>query len=437
MKKLLTVIITILTIALGTAGCKNINTNKNINKAGAVEKYEKEQVKTDKIQTDNEERKSITKSETKSKISNNKEVKEKQNLHNTHKVLDSGLLLGLKKCSEDNKELCEEEVCEYETIWIGQNGDKLNVIRKKGLITVPYKTGFYKMENQHFEDKKLNELADPTLDPESEDLSLYYYEYKLDYTDIVSSKLKESPKALHDKTEGEKLIDTWPILSRDEQIIFAGNNYALIRGRGYETGGGTFAASYYNTRLYDIKDIGNIDKAEDIKKFLPSNIQTTIDSLKKEYNKKPEEDKITELRNDIDGDNISLMRKNGHWTAAVPLKKIYVHNGNGSCHERIEEYKELTSDVPKDLICFDKLCIPFDKIKDQIKDARDAVSSPNGGMLAVLVNNELKIYLNPKEELGEEDYSIPIDKNQSIILNQWSEGKYVKTWSNELSILNK
>lgn len=111
----------------------------------------------------------------------------------------------------------------------------------------------------------------------------------------------------------------------------------------------------------------------------------------------------------------------------------YYHDGNGSSYKHITGFINTDIKLPNSITSSDTLCIDWDIIKQQIPEAKDAVSSPNKDLLAVLTSKGLLIYANPEKGLEKPSLSIPADIDESIILNQWATGDFVEKWSKLLS----
>lgn len=339
----------------------------------------------------------------------------------------SGLLLGLKKTTKS-----DHEPIQYETLWIFQNDDSITVRRGKGFLSVPYGESFYKIQNTIYDDKEFNVGADD----KSDEAPLYNYDYKYHFIDTVAFPFENEPAKIYDDNiswgDGE-----WPIRTTKDEVLFVGNKYILINEDWFETGGGTFRASGYDNSSYEIKYLEKDYKKNtaNLYDFIDFD-KTKIENYKKEYNKEltNKDNSWIKNKNEVGIKNPTLIRKDGNWVAALPLDEIFEHHGNGSSHTSVMDFLDLTDKVSDKLLCYDELVIPFETIKKQIPEARDAVSSPNGSMLAVLVNDRVDIYLYPDKnnELKEPDYSIPINAEQTVVSNQWATDDYVKTWDDTL-----
>jgi hypothetical protein len=346
---------------------------------------------------------------------------------------NSGLLLGLKKSTEN-----DHEVTEYETIWIAQDNENIMVRRGKGFLSVPYGKAFYKIQNSIYDNKKFTPEADDT----SDEAPIYNYEYKFHFIDTIAYPFGDKPNEVcyDDISWGD---GEWPIRTTKDEVLFVGNKYILINEDYYETGGGTYRFSSYSNSLYELKYLNKeykkniedlndfFDMDEEKLKGYKSNYKNSYDS---DLNDDNEFRRLIKYKQEVASKKPLVTRKNGHWIAALPLEEIYNHEGNGSTNITATDSLQITDVVSNKLLCYDDLIIPFESIKEQITEARDAVSSPNGSMLVVLVEDRIDIYLYKGEtdELKEPNYSICIGDEQSVVSNQWATNKYVKTWDNTL-----
>ncbi|WP_432402168.1 hypothetical protein [Wukongibacter sp. M2B1] len=360
----------------------------------------------------------------------------KSNIHNKREEIQnrkdkksSGLLFGLKRTTKN-----DHEPTEYETIWIAQDNENIIVRRGKGFLSVPYGEVFYKIQNSIYDNKKFSTEADDR----SDSASIYNYEYKFHFIDTVAYPFEDKPNEVYygDISWGD---GEWPFRTTKDEVLFVGNKYILINKDYYETGGGTYRASWYSNSLYELKYLGKEYKKNtvDLNNFFDID-KEKLNNYKNDYNMDLNNDDelkgfITHKQG-VSTKNPLVTRKNGHWVVALPLEETYTHGGNGSTHTIAKDFLEITDQVSNQLLCYDDLIIPFETIKKQIPEARDAVSSPNGSMLAVLVKDRINIYLYKAktDQLKEPDYSIRISAEQSVVSNQWATNKYVETWDNTL-----
>lgn len=408
-------LIVLICIILFLSGCNNtsIKSSHSNEKNSGNSTLENNNIKTNTSE-------SITKSKFSKKKEESQNIKDEKN---------SGLLLGLKKTTKK-----DNEPIEYETVWIAQDNENIIIRRGKGFLSVPYGEAFYKIENSIYDDKKFS----PEADDKSDSAPIYNYEYKFHFIDTVAYPFGDKLNDVYygDISWGD---GEWPIRTTKDEVLFVGNKYILINKDYYETGGGTYSASWYSNSLYELKYLQKEYKKNivDLNDFFDTD-KEKYNNYKDDYNIDLNDDDelkgFVTAKQRVSNKNPLVVRKNGHWVAALPLEEIYTHEGNGSTHTTVIDFLEITNQVSNKLLCYDDLIIPFEMIKKQIPEARDAVSSPNGSMLAVLVKDRINIYLykDKIDKLKEPDYSIPISAEQIVVSNQWATNKYVKAWDNTL-----
>jgi hypothetical protein len=124
-------------------------------------------------------------------------------------------------------------------------------------------------------------------------------------------------------------------------------------------------------------------------------------------------------------DNFTLKRRNGHW---IMKSRLYYKE---PVEEKNYEDFVLNIKVPSELIRYDEMNIPWYVIKSKIPWITDAYMSPNKD-IAILVSCEsLNIYpVQNKSIINKQLMKIPLSKADSIIMTEWSIGKYADIWSN-------
>lgn len=367
--------------------------------------------------------------EKKNKIEENKSSK-----------IKSGLLIGLSKDNEINTKVTsmERKPDDYRTLWIYQDKDKIIFEEKKDEIIAPYKNSFYKIGNNKFF------MSDPSSDPKNQpgDI-LNNFESYYNFSSIVSHPADKSindlftPETfkknyLHDE---EGYIGE-PFIFGTQWLSYAGNNYASVMNYYYETGGGSYKSQNNDFKMYDIGKLSNLEgKGKFVTLFdlLDKSQQIKLKGYSQKYNKIINSDGNYKEEQRIDNKNLQLVRKEGRWRVSIPLYKVYQHKGNSSSGRSVEQYINTDIKLPTKITSYDSLCIEWDTIKQKIPQAKDAVSSPNNNMLAVLTPNKLLIFNNPKLGIDKPSLSISVDSNESIILNQWSTGEYVDKWTKLIS----
>lgn len=360
-----------------------------------------------------------------SDINVSKGMEESDEMPKSYKVNGSGLLLGLKKTS-----IIDEEPTEYETIWIAEANDGIVIRRGKDFLTVPYKDKFYKIENKIYEEKKLIDGSEKSLD----EITILDYEYKFHFIDTVAYPSDEEAPEIYKEEIGWG-DGYWPIRTEKDEVLFVGNKNIVINRQYYETGGGTFRSSWYSNVMYDIKSLNQKYKEDSIDLYDYFQMDDEqLESCRNKYNHDVNDKQGTNsyitIKQVFAADKPFLERRNGQWLAMIPVDQEFNHKGNGSVHINMADSIEVINPVSDELLCFDKLNGTFEVVKKQIPDVRDVISSPNEKLLVTLVGDRIDIYQNQDiNKLGEPDLSIDIDEEQTIVSNQWAIGKYVEKWN--------
>lgn len=352
--------------------------------------------------------------------------------------INSGLMLGLAKNWENNRELSpfKKQPGEYRTILIYQNGDELAKLERPHGIIAPTKVDFWKLQNSKFHLEELNDTIDPAKDLEEDIYSKYTSYY--DFSNIVSHLASEKAHSLYTPESFESAFNIGvegeinSYLAGREWLLYAGNKYASVVGYNYKTGGGSFNNSSFDIKIYEIANLKDLDSR---RKFCPKLYdlldkaeQEKLASLAEKYRKPVVLGEVFSKGQYLDLENLTLKRLDGKWQIEVPLYMETFHQGNGSQGKDLIKFISTDVNVPEAFISHDSLCLDWETIKQKIPDAKDAVSSPNKDMLAVLTPNKLLIFANPLDGIEKPHLSISVAEDEQIILNQWATGGYVKKW---------
>ena len=128
----------------------------------------------------------------------------------------------------------------------------------------------------------------------------------------------------------------------------------------------------------------------------------------------------------INEESFGLSRRNGYW----------IMKGRINYLDKEEElYKDFNLKIipPKELVNYDELLIPWNKIKSQIPEAMDAFTSPNGDIILIITRNNILIYPIENGEIKLKELSrIKINPSDEIIMAEWATGRYVNLWEEEV-----
>lgn len=363
-------------------------------------------------------------------------------------IINSGLLLGLSKSisaesSEPSVELAKKTT--YRTLWINNIDNKIQVTEGKDFIFLPYENDFYKLEkNEYLFNERPKENYKYSLGYEK-NMFLINSRNHTEITQPIFTKssfdyFKETRSF---KRDADRFYFSQQYENRVEEILYAGNKYALIkRTNNYGVGSsGTFSSSGYNIFLADISSLSNSSIRENYMGKEPSKLMDLLDSNAKnkinEYKDNPQELlKSTELISKeafYDFNTPALKRENGKWNLAIPYTFDYNHEGNGSYQKRVMELTAIDASLSDSLTTDDELSINWEEIKKSYPDTKDAISSPANNLLIVMTTDKLMIFSNPQAGIQEWDYIFDVDPNENVIMNQWAIGDYVKKWDTEVN----
>lgn len=306
------------------------------------------------------------------------------------KKMDSGVLLGIKIPTYD--QVKEIPNWEYKTIWINrEKGDSIKAYEVDSLL-VPRKNGFYTVGmNRETSEKSVrdNLLLFPRpekTEKKKEDLSEYIEE-------------NDSSRQLISRSN--------PSLLRN--ILFVGSDYISIENIEVDNKNKKYLEIYALDNLEHNKSIKLSDILGEESKEIFANESKNLLSL--------------DVKSKIDERNVGLIRKNGYW----------IINGRFNYIQNEEElYKDFNIKAipPKEIISFDELAIPWNKLKLQIPKILDVFSSPNEDFMIIVEEDKLEIYEieNNRLNLGNPLMIIPLENNSSVVMSEWALGKYTEIW---------
>lgn len=130
------------------------------------------------------------------------------------------------------------------------------------------------------------------------------------------------------------------------------------------------------------------------------------------------------------GNNWAIVRQNMRWVPMIGIPTPTQATDGDDLNMWSYELYELDSlPLTEDLISFDSICCTWDEIRSQVPNALDAYSSPNRDMIAIISEDELKIYPLVQEKIGaSEMLSIPLEEGETPVMAQWATGQYVSIW---------
>jgi hypothetical protein len=304
--------------------------------------------------------------------------------------LNSGVLLGIKKYNYN--ELDQVEEWNYETIWIKSNDKSITSSYKVENLLVPRKKGFWliDMVRSNINGSLIDNIkATPKTKFEEEiKLARGFYEGN----DGIKDKEKNEPPML-------------------KNILYVGNDYISTEIIDKST----------NRKTLQVYPIDYLEGG------LPIMISDIVDSSDVKVFR---DGALNILKSDPDlllnEKSFGLMRRNGYWIMKGRI--------NYQLEER-ELYKDynIKTIPPKELVNYDELSIPWSKIKAKVPNATDAFTSPNKDIIIIETRNNLSIYSIHENEISNNELGkIKKDSSETIIMAEWSSGRYTNLWEEEV-----
>ncbi|WP_040949157.1 hypothetical protein [Gorillibacterium massiliense] len=119
-----------------------------------------------------------------------------------------------------------------------------------------------------------------------------------------------------------------------------------------------------------------------------------------------------------------LFRKEGRWQVAEES------SGGGIFSPSGKEFSLIPAILPESLTAYDSLNLTWEQVLKLEPDAKDAVSSPDKDMLAVLTTDKVVIYTFPSEKDNTAKKLLTVDKSnlESLVMSEWATEKYADKW---------
>lgn len=306
-------------------------------------------------------------------------------------TLRSGVLLGIK--SHDYDELNQEDTWTYKTIWIRTNNRNLSSVYEMDNLLVPRKKGFWMVNVER--NSNNNRIVD-------EIKAIEKRKYPEEY--IEDARLFSFG---FDESIGLAAIEPSII----KNILYVGNDYISVEEIDLSNNRKslkTYPIDYLdNGKAVKISDILG---TEGLRNFLEG-AQSIMKSDSGLY---------------LDEESFGLFRRNGYWI----MKGRINYNTDG---EEVYRDFNIKTIPPKELVNYDELLISWNKIKSKIPEAIDAFTSPNEDVLIVVTRSNLQIYAIENKEISSKELGrIKLNSSDSIIMAEWSIGRYTNLWEEEV-----
>jgi hypothetical protein len=305
----------------------------------------------------------------------------KPNAANLQAPVKSVLLIGFRTDYQDNtgneQSLKPINSSEYRSLMITgdtENPGKLTVAAEGSNILMPYGQQFWTI------DSVTQEAADHT------------FQY-LNAFPATESGLQE--KSAFNSPEG---------INHSEKLVYVGNQYVSIVGRDQEK------LMNMNTIKEDvwIHKVNQMNTPEYLN-FNPISLEQILAK---------QEGKATTDK----AENWTITRSKGLWIPQIAdAQKI----NNEATTFRLHSFADT---LPEGVISYDKLSSTWEQIIQVQPTAIDAISSPDGDMIAILTLDKLYAYPYVDHEIGPLALQINLNPNETLIMAQWATAQYAEFW---------
>ncbi len=311
--------------------------------------------------------------------------------------LKSGLLLGIKIPTYDEKGKLAD--WDYKTIWINSLNNKIVDVYELEDLLVPRKNGFWMVNvNRNYNGLIQDEVTATPL-------------FKM--PEITSINENEMDIFASSRSDGTDDKNSSAILNN---ILFVGNDYISIE---------KINKINQEKKTLEVYSMDNIDKKR------PINLSDLIgEDGKRIFTEGAQSVVSIDTQINLNEENVGIVRKSGYWT--IKGRVNYLQNNE-------EMYKDFSIKAipPKEMINYDAHIISWNELKMSIPETIDAFTSPNNDIIGIATHTHLLIYNIIDGSLNNMPLAkIKLPENSSIIMSEWSVGRYPTIWQNEV-IKNK
>lgn len=309
----------------------------------------------------------------------------------------SGLLLGIKTPTYDEKGKLAD--WNYKTIWINSLNNKIIGVYELDDLLVPRKNGFWMVNvNRNYNGLIQDQITATPL-------------FKL--PEISTIDEDEMEILLSSRAYGKEEQDSVAVLNN---ILFIGNDYISIE---------KINKFKQEKKTLEVYAMDNIEEKR------PINLSDLIgEDGKRIFTEGAQSVVSIDTQISLNEENVGIVRKSGYWT--IKGRVNYVQNDE-------ELYKDFNIKAipPKEMINYDAHIISWNELKMSIPETLDAFTSPNNDIIVVSTHSHLLIYNIIDGGLSNIPLAkIKLPENSSIIMSEWSVGRYPTIWQNEV-IKNK
>ena len=305
----------------------------------------------------------------------------------------SGLLLGIKIPTHDEKGQLAD--WDYKTIWINSLNNKIINVYELDDLLVPRKNGFWKVNvNRNYNGLIQDQITATPL-------------FKLPEISMIN------------ENEMDSLFSSRPFVKEDQDIVAVLNNILFI--------GNDYISIEKINKFKQEKKILEVYAMDNIDEKRPINLSDLIgEDGKRIFTEGAQSVVSIDTQTSLNEENVGIVRKSGYWT--IKGRVNYVHNDE-------ELYKDFNIKAipPKEMINYDSHIISWNELKMSIPETVDAFTSPNNDIIAVSTHSHILIYNIINGSLNNLPLAkIKLPENSSIIMSEWSVGRYPTIWQNEV-----
>lgn len=307
--------------------------------------------------------------------------------------LKSGLLLGIKIPTHDEKGQLAD--WDYKTIWINSLNNKVIDVYELDDLLVPRKNGFWMVNvNRNYNGLIQDRISATPL-------------FKLPEISMLNEE--EMDAAFSSRPYGKEEQDSVAVLNN---ILFIGNDYVSIE---------KINKFKQEKKTLEVYAIDNIEENR------PINLSDLIgEDGKKIFTEGAQSVVSIDTQTSLNEENVGIVRKSGYWT--IKGRVNFIQNNE-------ELYKDFNIKAipPKEMINYDAHIISWNELKMSIPETLDAFTSPNNDIIVVSTHSHLLIYNIKDGSLSNQPLAkIKLPENSSIIMSEWSVGRYPTIWQNEV-----
>ncbi|MCC2685643.1 MAG: hypothetical protein K0R75_2542 [Paenibacillaceae bacterium] len=317
----------------------------------------------------------------------------------------SGLLIGLRT------DLAAGEGSNYRTLYIAPVEGQLGVVAEGSGVLVPYKQQFWMIEP----------VARITVDGAAQVLTAR----PVDLGGAGGAPAGVGSGAGGSGGAGVAAAggtgEVGASAGRSEKLMFAGNQYVSIAETALPAGGGTSGGASTSA-----KPAGSATLTDAWVTRLPA----LADSATQRASRLTLGEAFTAAdaaaapAQAADASRWTLTRRAGHWQPQLLESRPTGDRRGGAA------LRGVNAALPEQIANYDALCCTWTAIKARQPRAIDAMSSPDGEMLAIVSVGRIDVYAVIDGAIAaKRTLSLELNKRESLVMSQWATGRYVDEWS--------